>query len=71
MTTELYHREIISESGMDGDLDHATTALENYSGSPHYVHISRKFWSTFKKGEDTLAVIPTGGGKSMCYALLQ
>jgi ATP-dependent DNA helicase RecQ len=69
LTTELFHREIYPENGTGGDIDHATSALRKVFGfsslRPHQVEVLEQFL----KGQDTLAVIPTGGGKSMCYAL--
>lgn len=64
-----YHREIKSEVGVGGDIEHATKALREIFGfsslRPHQVEVLEHFL----KGDDTLAVIPTGGGKSMCYVL--
>lgn len=69
MSLDTFHREIISDSGPGGDIEHATSVLRKIFGfsslRPHQVEVLE----SFLKGQDTLAVIPTGGGKSMCYAL--
>ncbi|MDB2447072.1 ATP-dependent DNA helicase [bacterium] len=69
MTTELFHKEITSESGSGGDIDHATSVMRKIFGFSSLRPHQEEVLEHFLKGEDTLAVIPTGAGKSMCYAL--
>ena len=69
LATEEFYREIGPESGTGSSLDHATYVLRRLFGysslRPNQIEVLEPFLS----GRDTVAVIPTGGGKSMCYVL--
>lgn len=69
LATEEFYREIGPESGTGSSLDHATYVLRRLFGysslRPNQIEVLEPFLS----GRDTVAVIPTGAGKSMCYVL--
>ena len=53
----------------DSSLDHAQHVLKKVYGYSSLRAHQRDVLKPFLQGQDTLAVIPTGGGKSMCYIL--
>lgn len=68
--TELFHSEILPSQGKaSGDIEHATSVLRAVFGYSGLREHQKEVLESFLKGQDTLAVIPTGAGKSMCYAL--
>src|SRR6266480_2379487 len=48
-------------------LDQAEELLRNVWGYPHFRPAQRKAIVALLHGRDCLAVLPTGGGKSLCY----
>lgn len=66
-----FPRSISSSLGASqgASLEHATRILQKIYGYPKLREHQREVLNEFLAGHDTLAVIPTGGGKSMCYVL--
>lgn len=56
-------------SGGDHPLSHARHVLQKVYGYSELRAHQKDVLGAFLGGQDTLAVIPTGGGKSMCYVL--
>jgi ATP-dependent DNA helicase RecQ len=56
-----------SSCGMRANLDAARAALRHYFGYPDFRPGQREVVASVISGADTLAVLPTGGGKSICY----
>lgn len=50
-------------------LAEATAFLQRYWGYPRLYPFQEKVISAIWQGEDVLALLPTGGGKSLCYQL--
>lgn len=50
-------------------IDHAQSVMQKIYGYPILRDHQKEILSPILQGLDTLAVIPTGGGKSMCYVL--
>ena len=50
-------------------ISHATEALRKIYGYSHLRAPQKEVLMEFLQGSDTLGIIPTGGGKSMCYVL--
>ena len=67
--TLAYHQEIAPSHRGDGALSHATQVLRKLYGYSALRSHQKAVLHPFLQGRDTLAVIPTGGGKSMCYVL--
>jgi len=47
----------------------AQEILKEYWGYPDFIHPQKEIIESVLEGKDTLAVMPTGGGKSICYQL--
>ena len=43
--------------------------LEQYWGYKSFLPLQEETISSILKGEDSLTVLPTGGGKSLCFQL--
>ncbi|HLV23707.1 MAG TPA: RecQ family ATP-dependent DNA helicase [Moheibacter sp.] len=41
--------------------------LKKYWGYPDFIHPQKEIIDAVLQGKDTLAILPTGGGKSLCY----
>lgn len=50
-------------------MDHFEAGLRNYFGYQSFRFNQKEIMTTIYKGQDTLAILPTGGGKSVCYQL--
>lgn len=48
-------------------LEHAREALQKYYGYPDFREGQKKIVASLLDGSDTLGIMPTGGGKSVCY----
>lgn len=69
MQVQLFHKNVVVDTSSGSGVDHATALLREVFGysslRPHQIEVLEQFLT----GRDTLAVLPTGGGKSMCYVL--
>ena len=54
---------------IDAPVDDATRVLNNTFGYPHFVGPQRQIIAHILNGGDALALMPTGGGKSLCYQI--
>lgn len=55
-------------------MEQAQAALQKYYGYPDFREGQKRIVKNLLEGRDTLGILPTGGGKSICYqvpALLQ
>lgn len=50
-------------------LDHAEVLLQQLYGYPSFREGQKKIISSLLEGRDTLGIMPTGGGKSICYQI--
>ncbi len=50
-------------------LDEARTLLQRHFGYPDFRPAQRRVVQSVLAGRDTLAVLPTGGGKSICFQI--
>ncbi|HEY7028515.1 MAG TPA: DEAD/DEAH box helicase, partial [Gemmatimonadales bacterium] len=50
-------------------LEEARTLLQRHFGYPDFRPAQRRVVQSVLAGRDTLAVLPTGGGKSICFQL--
>ncbi len=50
-------------------LDRARAALETHFGYPDFRPLQRRVIHAVLSGHDTLAILPTGGGKSICFQI--
>jgi ATP-dependent DNA helicase RecQ len=51
------------------DLDHARRLLKEVFGYDHFRPLQERIIASVLAGQDTLAIMPTGSGKSICYQL--
>ncbi|WP_422658024.1 DNA helicase RecQ [Paenibacillus sp. EC2-1] len=51
------------------DLNTAREYLQKYYGYPDFREGQKKIVSSLLEGRDTLGIMPTGGGKSICYQI--
>lgn len=65
----LTHNTLAPAQPIDDPLLHAQRVLQQIYGYASLRPHQRDVLKPFLNGKDTLAVIPTGGGKSMCYVL--
>lgn len=49
------------------DVDPLETILKHHWGFDSYRPLQKEAITSFLKGNDTLVILPTGGGKSLCY----
>jgi ATP-dependent DNA helicase RecQ len=54
---------------MDVKEDHLTSALQEYFGFSKFKGQQKKIIESLLAGNDTFVLMPTGGGKSLCYQL--
>jgi len=54
---------------LEDPLDHARYVMQKIYGYSQLREHQKEVLSCFLQGSDTLAILPTGGGKSMCYVL--
>ncbi|WP_314585728.1 DNA helicase RecQ [Paenibacillus terrigena] len=50
-------------------LEQAQKALQQYYGYPSFREGQKKIITSLLEGHDTLGIMPTGGGKSICYQI--
>jgi ATP-dependent DNA helicase RecQ len=50
-------------------LDELRSILKNFWGYPDFRESQRQVIESVLEGKDTLAIMPTGGGKSLCYQI--
>jgi ATP-dependent DNA helicase RecQ len=50
-------------------LDEARSCLQRHFGYPDFRPAQRRVVQSVLAGRDTLAVLPTGGGKSICFQI--
>ncbi|NGM82574.1 DNA helicase RecQ [Paenibacillus sp. 7124] len=48
-------------------MEHAQEMLQKYYGYPDFREGQKKIVASLLEGRDTLGIMPTGGGKSICY----
>ena len=48
-------------------LEKAESILQKYWGYDHFRSVQREVIASVLEKQDTLALMPTGGGKSICY----
>src|SRR5256885_14417943 len=58
----------IKSMGADGKVD-LKEALHEYFGFENFKGEQEKIIRSLMNGEDTFVIMPTGGGKSLCYQL--
>src|ERR671916_3511704 len=51
------------------NMDEALAALKNFFGFDEFREGQREVVESVLEGHDTVVVMPTGGGKSLCYQL--
>ncbi len=59
----------VSLSDVRKSMEGATALLKKYWGYPGFLPLQREIIGSVLEGRDTLAVMATGGGKSLCYQL--
>ena len=50
-------------------MEHAQQLLQKYYGYPDFREGQRRIVESVLSGADTLGIMPTGGGKSICYQI--
>lgn len=50
-------------------MEQAQSFLQKYYGYPDFREGQRKIVESVLSGSDTLGIMPTGGGKSVCYQI--
>lgn len=64
-----FHGDIPPAHPSDDALSHASHIMRRIYGYPQLHEHQKEVLQEFLTGRDTLAIIPTGGGKSLCYVL--
>lgn len=59
----------VEESRPKADLNKAREYLQKYYGYPDFRDGQKKIVASLLDGRDTLGIMPTGGGKSICYQI--
>lgn len=59
----------VEESRPKADLNKAREYLQKYYGYPDFREGQKKIVASLLEGRDTLGIMPTGGGKSICYQI--
>ena len=62
-------KETSPETDLDASLTRARNLFSEYWGHEDLRPLQREAVSATLQGRDTLLVLPTGGGKSVCYQL--
>ena len=59
----------MTHSAQDNVLEQAEHLLKKYYGYRSFKPIQKKAIESILNGQDTFVVMPTGGGKSLCYQI--